>query len=348
MHLTIKHHFYIQTFCIMSSPYLDVCQVGGEGGDEFDFLGKRTGNMVSIIQVWVGGEQIRGVKIGWASGLSKHVGQNGEDCSKQPFEEHFFQRGEIITKMSLWTNLEQSWKKGGKGKDSHRLAAIYFKTNKGREFFPRMKNTKLENEFPIEVGSGICSGVQGRSGSDIDKIGFQFVKPLMSSVMTDVTYPTIAKKQVKINIDTLDNVVYTNDLEVEQTFTHETTVTTTTKQYWSKKSDFERTINVKVTASIPILKSTEVEVTGGVKESSSDTYEMADSETKTKKWTFPITVPAKSKVQVTVSMGKAHIGIPYEGKIVITTEDGCKLSYDMDGTYYGVAFTDVAITTKKV
>ena len=148
----------------------------------------------------------------------------------------------------------------------------------------------------------------------------------------------------------LDSVVYTNDLEIEQTVTHETSVTTTKKQSWSKTSSIQFSASIKVTveASIPLLASSNVETTTGLTKSDSRTHAMEQSETKTNKWSFPFKIPAKSKVEVTASMGEANIDIPYTGKLVITTKDRSQLSIPVNGTYTGVAFTDVEITTKKV
>ena len=81
-----------------------------------------------------------------------------------PYKEYKFTPGELITSMSLWGN--------GAGT---RLGAIKFRTDKGGDFFAKMTSWGLKQEYPIDV-SGACVGVIGRSGDDIDNMGFIFVK----------------------------------------------------------------------------------------------------------------------------------------------------------------------------
>ena len=312
-----------------SSPFLTVHIIGGQGGGSFSFLGGSNGGMMNKIGVWVGGWQIKSVKIWLTNGLSRQFGN-----PSGPYKEFSFQPGELIQSMSLWGN--------GAGT---RLGAIKFKTNKGNEFFAKMTDWGLKQEYPIDVGSGACVGVMGRSGSDIDSMGFQFVKPLKDSRMIDVHYPTIGSEQANVNMNNLKSVNYNNPLDVEQTFSLEVTDTITKKQYWSVTAGLEFAYNVSVTAGIPEVAST---TTGwGFKVSVSGTYGMENTETKEEKWTFPIKVPAKSKVHVTISMGKADIDLPYTGKIVMTTTDDSQLTFDVNGAYTGVSYTDVIVDIKK-
>ena len=93
-----------------------------------------------------------------------------------------FQRGEVFKELSLWENYHGT-----------HLGKIEFTTNRGNSFVHRMTNYKYyhDQESSIDVGSGLCVGVVGRHGHDVDKLGFIFVKPIKSSVMDNVKYPTL-------------------------------------------------------------------------------------------------------------------------------------------------------------
>ena len=132
------------------------------------------------------------IKVWRTNGLSQEFG-----VPSGPYQEYSFQPGELITAMSLWGN--------GAG---NRLGAIKFKTNKGNEFFPKMTREELKQEYPTDIGSGICIGIEVQEGEAIDSMGFVFVKPLESSTMADVNYPTIGFEQAKVEISTLKSVEY--------------------------------------------------------------------------------------------------------------------------------------------
>uniref|UniRef100_A0A3P9HYA5 Jacalin-type lectin domain-containing protein n=1 Tax=Oryzias latipes TaxID=8090 RepID=A0A3P9HYA5_ORYLA len=73
------------------------------------------------------------------------------------FSQMEYQDGEQIKSLSLWGN--------GAGT---RLGAIRIRTTLSQEFFPKMTKWNLKKEYPIDVGSGICLGVLGKGGDDID------------------------------------------------------------------------------------------------------------------------------------------------------------------------------------
>ena len=54
-----------------TSPYLEICEVGGVGGSPFKYLGEdHKGHMVSIISVYVGSKVITGIEIVLTNGHS--------------------------------------------------------------------------------------------------------------------------------------------------------------------------------------------------------------------------------------------------------------------------------------
>ena len=311
------------------SPSLSTTVVGGQGGRLVYFNGD-DGSMLRKIGVWVESRTIKAIKVWLTNGLSKEFGNPSGH-----YQDYSFQPGERITALSLWGN--------GKGT---RLGAIKFKTDKGKEFFPQMTSRKLKQEYPVEIGSGICIGIMGRAGSDIDSIGFEFVKPLVSSTMVDVKYPTIGFAQANVEISTLKSVEYENGLNIPQKFELEVTEKITTKKIWSRTAGLESALQVSVKAGVPKL----VEILGkfSLTLSVSSTHGTENTTERTEKWNFPVNVPAKSKIQATVSIGKADINLPYTGNILMKTTDGSELKFAVKGNYTGVEYTDVKFTLASI
>ncbi len=143
-------------------PYpTSVQMIGGGGGGPFSFTGENNDASLEKIGVWVGEWQVKAVKVWLSDGRSETFGDPAG-----PYQEYAFKPGECFTSLSLWGNGEGT-----------RLGAIKFTTNQGGEFFAKMTTWGLKTEHPINIGSGICLGVEGRCGLDIDCIGFMFTNP---------------------------------------------------------------------------------------------------------------------------------------------------------------------------
>lgn len=133
--------------------------IGGHGGGSFSLTGENNGASLKKIGVWVEGWQVKAVRVWLSDGRDETFGDPAGD-----YQEFHFLHGERFTSLSLWGN--------GAGT---RLGAIRFKTSLGREFFAKMTSWPLKTEYHMNVGSGFCLGVAGRSGADIDCIGFMFL-----------------------------------------------------------------------------------------------------------------------------------------------------------------------------
>ena len=326
---TIVEKFEV-TDLYAKSPYVGIHVIGGGGGSAFCYYGGSDGSLLEKIGVWVGGWQVKAVKIWRTNGMNHVFGK-----PSGPYKEYKFTPGELITSMSLWGN--------GAGT---RLGAIKFRTDKGGDFFAKMTSWGLKQEYPIDVGSGACVGVIGRSGDDIDNMGFIFVKPLRSSEMLDVNYPTIGSEKAKVQMTNLKSVNYDNHHNTKQTYTLEVSETLTKTENWEVTAGLEATVSTEVTAGIPEVASS---TTGfSLTVSVSGSYGMSTTTTKNEKWTFPIIVPAKANAVATVSMGKANINLPYNARIVMTTTDGSTLQFRVNGIYKGVSYTKVFVKVKSI
>ena len=142
--------------------------VGGDGGSEFIFTGLQNGATLKKIGVAAGNKQIKAVRAELTDGRVETFGR------ADAFQEFTFEPGELITKLSLWENNARS-----------RLGGIRFWTSSGREFFAHMHERPLTEH--INVGSGVCLGLEGRSGHDLDCMGFLFNSDIKSTELTDMT-----------------------------------------------------------------------------------------------------------------------------------------------------------------
>ncbi|KAJ4923524.1 hypothetical protein JOQ06_021590, partial [Pogonophryne albipinna] len=162
-------------------------QIGGNGGHSFSLTGESNGATLKKLNVWVGGSQVKCVQVFLTDGRQESFGQ-GSGSS----QEYIFQPGECFTSLSLWGN--------GAGT---RLGAIKFKTNHSGEFFAKMTSWGLKTEYPMDVGSGICFGVVGRCGLDIDCMGFMFLNAVKRTVLMDVNYPTMSQVVPQVTVEDL-------------------------------------------------------------------------------------------------------------------------------------------------
>ncbi|XP_026224001.1 aerolysin-like protein [Anabas testudineus] len=300
--------------------------IGGQGGGHFHFTGESTGATLKKIWVWVGGWQVKAVKVWLTDGRSQQFGNSDGN-----FTEFQFEDGEHISSLSLWGN--------GAGT---RLGAIKFRTSRSREFFAHMTDWPLKTEYPIDVGSGICLGLTGSAGSDIDCLGFVFLDSVKSTVLTNVHYPTLHQVIPQIATEEIKSLTYTNKSDVEQSYTAETSKTIKKKSSWSVTNKLEATLSIEVKAGIPEIAEvgTGFSFTMGTESS----YGLENSEERTEKFTFPVKVPPRKTVVVDVTIGRATVDLPYTGTVEITCHNGHVLRFDTKGTYKGVTYTDAKTT----
>ncbi|XP_061738881.1 aerolysin-like protein [Nerophis ophidion] len=300
--------------------------IGGNGGTRFEFDGIENGATLKKIGVAVAGWQIKAVRAELTDGRVKTFG------NAETFSEFTFNLGERITKLSLWGN--------GAGT---RLGGIRFWMTAGREFFAHMTDWPLKTEYSIDVGSGVCLGLVGNYGSDIDCLGFLFISAIKSSVLTDMTYPSLALYTPKVNKEYIKSVSYHNDTSAVQEQKCSYSRSVTKSNTWSTTTKIESTVSMTVSAGIPDL----VEVSGGfsltvgAEQSSAMTHE----ETITESDEITVKVPAGKTVSVELSVGRAVIDLEYRAKVKITCLNGSQLVFNSTGNYNGVAYTAVHVKT---
>ncbi|XP_048011844.1 aerolysin-like protein [Megalobrama amblycephala] len=303
--------------------------IGGRGGNSFSFTGENNGASLEKIWVWVGGWQVKAVKVWLSDGRIQTFGEPAGD-----HQEFKFQHNEFFTSLSLWGN--------GAGS---RLGAIKFKTSLGREFSAQMTSWPLKREYPMDVGSGFCLGVVGSAGADIDCMGFMFLNAVQSTVLTNVNYPTINQLIPKVAVEEIKSLSYKNSSSVTQEQKVETTKTITNKSSWSVSASLTATFSMEVKAGIPEV----AEVTAGysVSVGLESTYSREYSDQRSETLSTDIDVPPGKKVDVKITIGRATFDMPYTGTVQITCKNGSVLQYETKGTYKGVNYTDIKVVTKE-
>ncbi len=263
------------------------------------------------------------VKVWLSDGRSETFGN-----PSGPYQEYSFKTGECFTSLSLWGN--------GAGT---RLGAIEFKTNQGGQFFAKMTSWGLKTEYPMDVGSGFCLGVEGRSGSDIDCMGFMFLNAVQSTVLTNVNYPTINQLIPQVTVEEIKSITYENDSSVEQPQTIITSKKVTKTSSWSMSNRFTATFTMEVKAGIP--KVLEVSTGFSFSVGTERTYSLEETDERTETLSNTIKVPPKKKVDVNITIGRAMFDLPYTGTVKITCKNSSVFQYETKGQYKGVTYTEI-------
>ncbi|XP_027023473.2 aerolysin-like protein isoform X1 [Tachysurus fulvidraco] len=315
--------------CIIMSYLAPILEIGGQGGQGFNFDGITNGATLKQIWVWAGGWQIKAIKVWLTDGQSKQFGN-----SDGKYSEFIFEDGENFTSLSLWGN--------GAGT---RLGAIKFKTNKSREFFAQMTEWGLKKEYPIDVGSGICMGIGGRAGSDIDSLCFKFINTIKSTKLTNVQYPTLHNVIPNVAVEEIKSNTYHNNTTGAQEYKIESSKTVTRKSSWSVTNKLEASFSMEVKAGVPEV----VEVTAGfsLTVGTESSYGLENTEEKSELFSFPVKVPPGKTVDVHITIGRATVDLPYTGTVQITCYNGSVLEFKTSGTYKGLSYTDAKVVVNE-
>ncbi|CAL8375463.1 unnamed protein product [Arctogadus glacialis] len=300
-----------------------VSWLGGNGGNTFDFTGRNDGATLKKIGVSVGGEQIKAVRAELTDGRVETFGR-----TKTSYQEFMFGPEERIISLTLWDNGEAS-----------RLGGIKFCTSLGDEFFSYMDRRSLKNGHSIDVGSGVCLGLQGKACQEIDCMGFLFIKAIDSAVLTKINYPSLRMYKPQVNNDFKKSKTYENKTAVDQEYKFAYSRPVNKSITWSNTTKIESNL-MSVVAGIPDL----MEVAGGgftLNMESEKSCSMTDQENIKESDVINVMVPAGETMRVDVSGGRAVINLAYTAIVHITCQNGSKLSFNTSGIYNRVAYTKV-------
>ncbi|KAH7429940.1 hypothetical protein KP509_09G073600 [Ceratopteris richardii] len=152
-------------------------------------------------------------------------------------------------------------------------------------FFHHMTSWPLKQEYAIEVASGLCVGLRGRAGADIDALGLTFLLPISHARLTNVRYPTLQLEAASIHPVNIHEFYDENlSYSLPKEWTNTGSYTKTESASWSLTTGIEYHATVGVSAGIPKL----AEVSGefGWQVGVSGTYETTWEESETYGWSL--------------------------------------------------------------
>ncbi|KAL3689502.1 hypothetical protein R1sor_015811 [Riccia sorocarpa] len=330
---------------------------GGDGGGEFSYCGGTDGKTLHEIDVWAGRIGLKAISVRLTNdttastfgSTNKSQWQNDEE-SALSHKKFTFNPGERITSLSIWNNglfdeTSDGFRQSG---IATRVGWIFFKTDHNREFDIGMYYLQRvpEAEIRMPVGSGICVGVRGRAGWDIDSLGFVFLEPIVGAKLLDVEYRTLTADTPAISEEALDELQERNLGTSSQPWIFSGSKVVNTRSSWipSLNSGLTGYLAPRVEAKVPRVVvtthgkfewslSTDIVKTDGFEISS--TEELRWNET-------GISQPTESFL-LRASTGCGTISVPITGDVEVCLENGYEFRYKISGEYSGLSFSPARI-----
>lgn len=305
--------------------------IGGGGGQYHQMVGGLNGATLARLEVWVGGWQIRGIHARLTNGEELMMG-----TKDGPSKAYDFKAGERITRLSLWGN--------GAGS---RAGWIEFDTSAQGHFSHGMNQWGRKSEYRMDVGSGICVGVYGRSGADVDCVGFAFIKPLASARLTNVSFPTRQLDAITFPPRTVLSQSLRNASEVEQTQKRVVSYTDAQRDSFTTEGSlelsFEAAQETGIEVGIPDLgKATgKNSIKFGTKVTTRISKTLETSHSETQSYEFPLRIPPKSTVTLEAWIYSGEYQVDFTGSLELRTQDGETATVPISGTYTGVQTSQV-------
>lgn len=295
--------------------------IGGDGGDPFDCNLVMLGGALKEISAWVDGSVVRQIYMLFSDGTSFIEGTSSGD----PDQTYNFAQGETISALSLWGN--------GVGT---RLGRIRFTTSSGGRFD---SGGSTSTEYHVDVGSGICVGATGRSGSDIDNLGFYFLKSFTSMKLDNVIYSDLNGQPC--NPDNLSRETYTNNGTDEKQYTFSGSIAVTDTSTWTTTQTFSFGGSIGLTAGVPTIGEVNSTFTWEVGSSSEQSF--SESSTHEMDWSYSGTLAPGASITLLAVTYTGQADVSFTGTVHIVFTDSTTLEYPVSGTYEGVSYTTVEI-----
>ncbi|KAH8809458.1 hypothetical protein F5884DRAFT_883679 [Xylogone sp. PMI_703] len=299
--------------------------IGGHGGTAFYYERVGSGAVVKEITVWKDDGALRAIRVVLSDTSVKEAGKTvGESKT------FAFKQGEKCAQLSLWGN--------GIGT---RCGRIRIYTTEGRDFDWGMHGG--QEEFSMNVGSGILAGFHGRSGSDIDCLGPLFLKPIRSIIST-VKYGQLPSGKKGIKSVELDSFRQTNGSSSNDlNWSWKKSVSKTTSQSWSQSATSTFGLSISIEAKIPEVATIGTEASWQLSNESS--HSESKTQTKELSWEESGTLKPGDSLNLTAITKEGKINkLPYTSTVEIVFRDGSKFSYDENGDYNRVSYSHVDIS----
>ena len=154
--------------------------IGGTGGDAHFFQDYNHGGFLTELSVGVGPAELNMFTVMFTSGAkhscgSRNRGRAAPTVSEKSFK---FEPGEKLVQLMVWDNNLTN--------RACRVTGIQILTDRGRSFDQGIaveRRGVLTTLTGSDVGSGLVTGVRARAGSDIDAIGFEFLRVVAAATL---------------------------------------------------------------------------------------------------------------------------------------------------------------------
>ncbi len=153
--------------------YTPVFVVGGNGGSTFLDARASDGLFIKSLEFWTDDDKMAGVRATYSDGSQTSIhGQTRGDRHVLTLAP-----GELILELTIWGN--------GVGT---RCGKVEIKTSLKQHFSCGKKSVSGQTPYDAPTGSGLLVGIEGRSGNDLDALGFFFLNPVDTVTLRKVEY----------------------------------------------------------------------------------------------------------------------------------------------------------------
>ncbi|KAJ1325266.1 hypothetical protein MN608_09977 [Microdochium nivale] len=305
----MKWYATVPFFCALASAaswpntvWQNLYYIGGQGGDPFTAVAEN-GHLVTKMRVYKTTKKdivIRGVKLFFSDNTDRVIGTEEGDWAEKTFE-----GAEIVKSMSLWGD--------GRGR---RVGRMKMTTDKGE--FDFGKDTKGQQEYPIDVGSGFFLGFDGNAGADIDALAPVFIRGLKQRYFENIKYADFdinsgfELEHIRTSDATFNGVPWTFAFTGSRNIIRSKTFTS------SITSGI--TLGLSFKAQVPLIAETEFKtewsLSGTAEHSSTDTVNDSIG------WTMTVNVTAENSWRCTASFYQGNLDVEWTGDLVLIDNDG--------------------------
>lgn len=329
-----------------ANPY-KMPAVGGDGGNYFEYLlfDEKTLRYRRVKKVEVSmedGSAIRGIRVTFDDGTQKTAGEMVSATSILGRADIFpmdlrVSENEMITGTKIYLSQNPYLN----APFQMLVNGIVIETNRQQVFSHVAGSGPLRiRSNPIEFTTcGILIGIYGRAGGCVDKLGLILELPTDAEyIFEDFEYQfpdpkDINQKPFAIMTTTIENPT---EITVEEhrgvKFEYAKT------QSWTTSSELTLGATATIKGGTPTVSEIGVEVSA----ESSTKFEVGESRTEQvgEEWEVIIYVPAHTSVQVTATIRKPEIKIPFTATKRTIKSDGSEATERVSGVYEGVSAYD--------
>ncbi|XP_046901341.1 aerolysin-like protein [Hypomesus transpacificus] len=162
----------------------------------------------------------------------------------------------------------------------------------------------------------------------------------------DVHYPTLHDVIPQVAVREIKSMTYKNKSTVTQQHKIEASETITKKSSWSVTNKLEANFHFGISAGIPEVA--EVSSGFGFTVGTESTHGLEEEKSHTETLSFPVKVPAGKTVNIDITIGKVTIDLPYTARVEMTCYNNSVLSFNTNGIYKGLTYTDAKVVTKEI